>query len=217
MRNDYILGDAFVELAKLEDKSVDLVFTSIADFSESKSADVDDYQGFRSKALNELARIVKDSGFVVTCQTDRKINAQIMPNHISDYNTMIGLGFKLKDYKIIVRNKIESKNMYRFNYQHMNIFTKTGTIKRSGDWLRDILVYQSNMREKQYVWNEDFVKLTLEYLSKEGDFVVDPFAGAGIVPYICKRMKRECLATEIVPEIYNENYEIFESNNGFIG
>ena len=130
---------------------------------------------------------------------------------------MMYLGFKLKDYKIVVRNSVELKNMYTFNFQHMNIFTKSGTIKRSGDWLRDILVYPAKKIGKQHIWDESFVELTLTYLSKEGDFVVDPFAGHGIVPYVCKKMNRDYLGVEIIPEIYNKNFELFESGNRFIG
>ena len=33
--------------------------------------------------------------------------------------------------------------MYYFNYQHCLVFTKKGTIKRSGDWLKNILVYDT--------------------------------------------------------------------------
>ena len=51
-----------------------------------------------------MARITKPKGFVVISQTDRKINGEILPNHITYYQAMIRNGFKLKDYKIMVRN-----------------------------------------------------------------------------------------------------------------
>ena len=35
-----------------------------------------------------------------------------------------------------------------------------------------------------HMWNENFIELMLEYLSKENDKVVDPFAGSGVVPYV---------------------------------
>ena len=124
-------------------------------------------QGSITMFGEEFARVTKDDGFVVTCQTDRKINGEILPNHITYHNIMMYLGFKLKDYKIIVRNSVELKNMYTFNFQHMNIFTKSGTIKRSGDWLRDILVYPAKKIGKQHIWDESFVKMTLTYLSAE--------------------------------------------------
>ena len=220
MKNDYILGDAFEIMEKIDDNSVDLLFTSLPDLSQTpfgESKDVDGYQDLQHEALLHFARITKDDGFIVTCQTDRKINGEILPNHIVYYKSMVYLGYKMKDYKIVVRNSVELKNMYTFNFQHMNIFTKTGTIKRSGDWLRDILVYPAKKFDGQHVWDEQFVKLTLEYLSKEGDFVVDPFAGHGVVPYVCSTMNREYLGIEISTEIYNEDFNSFISGNEFIG
>ena len=220
MKNSYILGDAFEEMKLIDNDSVDLLFTRLPDLSQTpfgETKDVGNYQNLQKTALEEFARVTKDDGFVVTCQTDRKVNGEILPNHITYHNIMMYFGFKLKDYKIIVRNSIELKNMYTFNFQHMNIFTKTGTIKRSGEWLRDILVYPAKKIDKQHIWDESFVELTLTYLSKEGDFVVDPFAGHGIVPYVCKKMNRDYLGIEIVPEIYNKNFELFESGNRFIG
>ena len=81
--------------------------------------------------------LVKDDGFILIAQTDRKINGEILPNHITYYNAMIDYGWKLKDYKIVVRNHpVEKRDMYTFNYQHCLIFTKTGTIKRAGDYLK---------------------------------------------------------------------------------
>ena len=220
MKNSYILGDAFEEMKKIDNDGVDLLFTSLPDLSQTPfdlDKDIDGYQDLQHEALLNFARITKDDGFIVICQTDRKINGEILANHITYYKAMIHLGYRLKDVKIVVRNAVDIKNMYTFNFQHMQVFTKTGTIKRAGDWLRDILVYPAKKMQKQHVWDENFVKLTLEYLSKEGDFVVDPFAGHGIVPYVCSKMNRGYLGVEIAPEIYNEDFRLFESGNKFIG
>ena len=220
MKNSYILGDAFEEMKKIDNDGVDLLFTSLPDLSQTPfdlDKDIDGYQNLQHEALLNFARITKDDGFIVICQTDRKINGEILANHITYYKAMIHLGYRLKDVKIVVRNAVDIKNMYTFNFQHMQVFTKTGTIKRAGDWLRDILVYPAKKMQKQHVWDENFVELVLTYLSKEGDFVVDPFAGHGIVPYVCSKMNRGYLGVEIAPEIYNEDFRLFESGNKFIG
>ena len=127
-------------------------------------------------------------------------------------------GFKLKDYKIMVRNyPVDKKDMYYFNYQHCLIFTKKGTIKRSGEFLKNILVYDTvkmkNMKGplQLYVWNEKFIKLMINYLSKDNDKIFDPFAGSGIVPYIAKNLNRQYLGCEISEEVYNES--IMKKNN----
>mgnify|MGYP001303067519 CR=1 FL=1 len=190
--NNFIHGDAFDVFKQMPDQSVNLTFTSLPDISQTPyGKDVKKYQVLQNQACDEMARTTKDDGFVVISQTDRKINGEILPNHITYYNAMLRNGYVLKDYKIMVRNyPVDKRDMYYFNYQHCLVFTKKGTIKRSGDWLKNILVYDTkrlgNVKGpfNLYVWNDNFIKLVIEYLSKEQDIVSDPFAGSGVVPWI---------------------------------
>jgi site-specific DNA-methyltransferase (adenine-specific) len=43
----------------------------------------------------------------------------------------------------------------------------------------------------------------LEYLTKENDKVLDPFAGSGVVPYVARRMNRQYLGVELDEDVYN--------------
>jgi len=209
--NQFVLGDSDFVLAELEDRSVDLVFTSPPDISQTHyNTDVLNYQIWQSNITKQFARITKDDGFVLIAQTDRKINGEILTNHITYYQSMIELGWKLKDYKIVVRNfPVDKRDMYTFNYQHCLIFTKKGTIKRSGDFLKNIMVYDTQKMKgfsgplQLHMWNENFIELMLEYLTKENDKVIDPFAGSGVVPYVARRMNRQYLGCEINREVYN--------------
>ena len=143
--NNFIHGDAFDVFKQMPDQSVNLTFTSLPDISQTPyGKDVKKYQVLQNQACDEMARTTKDDGFVVISQTDRKINGEILPNHITYYNAMLRNGYVLKDYKIMVRNyPVDKRDMYYFNYQHCLVFTKKGTIKRSGDWLKNILVYDT--------------------------------------------------------------------------
>ena len=58
---------------------------------------------------------------------------------------------------------------------------------------------------QSYVWNENFIKLMINYLSKDNDKIFAPFAGSGIVPYIAKNLNRQYLGCEISEEVYNES------------
>ena len=203
--NNFIHGDAFDVFKQMPDQSVNLTFTSLPDISQTPyGKDVKKYQVLQNQACDEMARTTKDDGFVVISQTDRKINGEILPNHITYYNAMLRNGYVLKDYKIMVRNyPVDKRDMYYFNYQHCLVFTKKGTIKRSGDWLKNILVYDTkrlgNVKGpfNLYVWNDNFIKLVIEYLSKEQDIVSDPFAGSGVVPWIAKEMRRQYIGVEL--------------------
>ena len=209
--NQFVLGDCFDVMRELDDRSVDLVFTSPPDISQTNfGTAIGFYKSFQRKACSAFARIVKDDGFILIAQTDRKINGEILTNHITYYQSMVELGWKLKDYKIIVRNHpVDKRDMYTFNYQHCLIFTKKGTIKRSGDFLKNIMVYDTQKMKgfsgplQLHKWNENFIELMLEYLTKENDKVIDPFAGSGVVPYVAKRMNRQYLGCEINKEVYD--------------
>jgi len=217
--NQFVNDDAFNVFPKIDDNCVDLTFTSLPDISQTPfQKDIAKYQELQNNACDEMSRITKPNGFVVISQTDRKINGEILTNHITYHNAMTRNGFKLKDYKIMVRNyPVDKKDMYYFNYQHCLIFTKKGTIKRNGEFLKNILVYDTvkmkNMKGplQLYVWNEKFIKLMINYLSKDNDKIFDPFAGSGIVPYIAKNLNRQYLGCEISEEVYNES--IMKKNN----
>ena len=209
--NQFVLGDCFDVMEEIDDRSVDLVFTSPPDISQTNFGKaIGFYKSFQQKACSVFARIVKDDGFILIAQTDRKINGEILPNHITYYNAMIFNDWKLKDYKIVVRNHpVEKRDMYTFNYQHCMIFTKTGTIKRAGDFLKGIMVYETHKMKgfkgpmQLHMWNENFIELMLDYLTKENDKVVDPFAGSGVVPYVARRMNRQYLGVELDEDVYN--------------
>jgi len=211
--NRFILGDCFDVMREMEDNSVDFVFTSPPDISQGDwNNNIESYQNFQKKTTEECSRISKDNGFVLIAQTDRKINGEILTNHITYYQSMIRLGWKLKDYKIVVRNyPVDKKDMYTFNYQHCLIFTKKGKFKRGGDILKNILVYDTEkMKGLQgplnlHIWNEFFVELMINTLTKEGDKVFDPFSGSGIVPYVARNLNRKYLGCELNEEVYNES------------
>ena len=202
--NQFINGDCFELMPQLEERSVDLIFTSVPDLNDIGIKDIAIYETFLINTMNEFHRLINDTGFIAMCQTDRKINAQVYSKHSFIIRNMENLGFILKDYKIMVVNVVESKDQYKFPYQHLCVFTRKGTIQRKGDWLKHIAVYEmkKHIVGPYYVWNENFVKLVVENLSSVNDKVLDPFSGSGVVPYIACRMNRQYLGCEINKEIY---------------
>ena len=206
--NRFICGDGIKEIQKIEKSSVDLVFTSPPDLSEARvKNDVKQYKKFQSLFCDEFCRITKPDGFIVICQTDRKVGGQILSNHITYHNQITQQGWKLKDHKIVIRNPVDSKDLYRFNYQNCLIFTQTGTTIRKGDFLRNVLAYDLEKSPvlELYVWHPDFVKLIINALTKEKSIVVECFAGSAIVPHTAKKMKRRYLGVEINRKMYKHS------------
>ena len=78
--------------------------------------------------------------------------------------------------------------------------------------MKNILVYETkrlgNIKGpfNLYVWNENFIKLMIEHLTKDGDLVFDPFAGSGIVPWIAKQKNRKYLGIELDKEVFEKSY-----------
>lgn len=204
MMKSFVNDDCFNVLPTLPDKSVDLVFTSPPDLFDIGTEDREVYETFLSRAMGEFNRIVKDKGFIVMCQTDRKINGRVYAKHSFIMNHMESLGWGIKDYKIIVKNSIENKNQYVFPYQHLCVFSVSGTIQRTGEWMKHILVYKTQMSKfSYYIWHESFCKLVINALSKENDLVVDPFAGSSQVLQCAKELNRQYLGCEIDKEAYD--------------
>ena len=200
---EWINDDCFNVLPTLPDKSVDLVFTSRPDLYDIGTDDINVYQDFLRKGMDEFARIVKDTGFITLCQSDRKIDARVYAKHTFIITYMESLGYVLKDYKIIVKNSIDNMSQYIFPYQHMCVFSKLGTIERKGEWLKHILVYKTQKSKfTYYIWHEAFCKLVINTLTEENDLVVDPFGGSSQVVQCAKELNRQYLGCEIDKEGY---------------
>ena len=209
--NEYVQGDAFDYLLNIPDDFVDLVFTSCPDLSQTdfdKSKDgINSYQDFQKRAVEHFSRVIKPKGFVVICQTDRRVNGSVLSNHMWYAKCLEECGMVLKDYKIAVRNQIGKKDMYYFTFQHMLIYTYEGTIKRGGEWLRDIYVDNQSKVLNQSVWTEDFCEYVIEHLTNVGDLVIDSFAGMGVVLHTAKKLKRHYWGAEITDDFYNEGFK----------
>ena len=211
--NQFLRCDAADLMREVEDKSVDLIFSSLPDISQTHyNTDTVSYKEFQANVMKQFARMVKDDGFVVVSQTDRKINGEILANHITYSNALSDCGMKMKDYKIVVRNvPVDKRDMYYFNYQQCVIFTRKGTIKRSGDFLKNILIYNTerigNIKGalNSFMWPEPFCRMIIDKLTVEGEKVLDPFAASGISLQVAKEMNRQYLGCEISKEVYDNS------------
>lgn len=206
--NTYTFGDAFPVMAQIPDKSVDLVFTSPPDLSQTEfdKTQIDGYRALQKQAMDEFARVVKDDGFVVVCQTDRKVNAFVLSNHAWYMKCLEANGLRLKDYKIVIRDKVDHRSMYYFGFQHYICYTRTGTFPRKGEFLRDIIVDPQERVLNQSVWSQDFCRLVIENLTVPGDLVIDPFAGVGPVLYAAEQLGRKWWGAELYERFYNKDF-----------
>jgi hypothetical protein len=76
-----------------------------------------------------------------------------------------------------------------------------GAVPMPPEWLGDFL--EGGGRDKRFhVWGqpESEARYLLTRLTEANDLVVDPFAGGGTVPAVCKMLGRRWLATEVDQE-----------------
>ena len=129
--NQFINGNAFDIMMQIDQRSVDLIFTSVPDLNDLGIKDIKEYENFVTQAMVSFNRVITDNGFVAMCQTDRKIGGRVLSKHSFIIDYMKRLDFVLKDYKIMVVNTMDSKDQYKFPYQPLCIFTRKGTIQRN--------------------------------------------------------------------------------------
>ena len=208
MINKLINDDCFKILPKIKKNSAQLIFTGVPDLNDlgMSNKEIIVYETFIDIALKQFARTIKDNGFIAMCQSDRKMGGQIYSKHSMLIRKMYNLGVKLKDYKIIIKD-VNSKDLYRFPYQHLCVFTRKGIITRKREWLNNIFIYDMKKHKIGPFYNFplDFVKLVISTLTVENEIVIDPFTGSGVVPRVAKIMKRQYLGIEINEEIYNDS------------
>ena len=203
--NDYIYGDCFTHLEKSKQK-FDLILTSVPDMFEINMA-LQEYQHtFLPKVVKLVGDLIKDDKFVVFCQTDRKIEGTIFPKHIHIIEAMLQSGFILKDYKILLRSDIASKDLYRLTYSHVLFFTMKGKFKALEPEMKQHVLISKFPKNKNY-WAEDFPTLIVRNLTGLGEIVLDPFAGRGTVLKCARDLGRQYLGFEIDTKVYREGVE----------
>lgn len=203
--NEYIFGDCFEYLGK-SDQKFDLILTSIPDMFEIGMELKDYQQTFLPKVITLVSDLIKDDKFVVFCQTDRKIEGTIFPKHIYIIGAMLQSGFILKDYKILFRSDITSKDLYRLTYSHVLFFTKQGKFKGLEPEMKQHVLVSTWPTNKNY-WREDFPTLIIKNLTGIGEIVLDPFAGRGTVLKCARDLGRQYLGFEIDAKVYREGVE----------
>ena len=206
MENLWINDDCFNVLPKIEDNTTQLVFTGIPDSNDlGLDEDLGMYSKFVDSCLDHFTRITKDTGFIGLCQTDRKMSGAIHSKHTMLINRMLDRDYIMKDYKIVLKRPMPNdyKDQFIFPYFHFCIFTKKGTIRRNGDWMRNVLDYKMKTKNTFYVFPPEFIQLPIEFLTKENDLVVDPFAGTGGIIKVAKEMNRKYIGVELDKETYS--------------
>lgn len=93
-----------------------------------------------------------------------------------------------------------------------NSKTRSGFGKNISNWLQRNMAYPTNVlhlatecnnKNHSAVFPEALPEWFIKLFTKEGDWVLDPFMGSGTTIRVAKRVLRNSIGIEIVPEYYD--------------
>ena len=238
--NSVICGDAVSEMQKIADESVDLI---VADPPYNLGKDYgnnhdlrgfDEYLDFTHSWLTEAKRILKNDGTIFAFMGVRFISYlyQIMDRDLKlffnswicwHYTQGIGKtrGFSPRHDSILMFTKSKKFNFYLDNVRIPQKFYRSRNNMRGanpGDvWEFSHVHYCNENRQNHPTQKpEGLVERMILGSSKEGDTVVDPFAGSGTTLRVCQQLKRHSIGIEL-NEAYVQmiNARLAEPFSGF--
>lgn len=115
--------------------------------------------------------------------------------------------FKIKNIIVWVKNNWTAgdlKGAYAHQYEFL-IYATKGRALLNGKRLSDVWNFPRVVGKEQKHPNQKplaLIKQILEKSSKEGDLILDPFAGVGTVAKACSEMNRDNISYEIDEKYY---------------
>lgn len=148
--------------------------------------------------IQESYRLLKDnSAIYIFCNA----------NKIDFFKTEIEKYFKIKNIIVWVKNNWTAgdlKGAYAHQYEFL-IYATKGRALLNGKRHSDVWNFPRVVGKEQKHPNQKplaLIKQILEKSSKEGDLILDPFAGVGTVAKACSEMNRDNISYEIDEKYY---------------
>ena len=156
-------------------KGLDCVVTSVPEMEEVKLKEAA-YKTFVYEAVRKILKAVKDTGYAIFLQTDRKKNGWIDKSYwISDVAQE--LGYRMMWHKIALRQAVGTSGLFRPTFSHMLCYSKKG---KPGAPFPDVIERGSVTYENAF--GVDAVEAVLKYVKAQGaKTVTDPFVGLGSI------------------------------------
>jgi site-specific DNA-methyltransferase (adenine-specific) len=174
-------------------------------FIWDKFENEEEYNNFIEKCFTECFRILRNGGHLLSFFDIFKVSRLV---EIARKNNAIPRQplFWLKTNPVPVARKVSfmrslelifwatkgtySRKVSTFNWQ----------LGMSKDFIEAPIVSGNEKLDHPTQKPEKVVKWLMEYLSNEGDTVLDPFLGSGTTMKVARDLKRNCIGIEISPE-----------------
>lgn len=224
-KNNIYLGNAYELIKEIPNKSVDLIMTDppyLFDTKENRTGifktrntttthfeeirDCNLGNGIDLSILDEFVRVMKKINIYIWCNKEQ----------IYDYITYFVKERKCM-FEIIVWGKTNPPPFLCGHYlkdkEYCLYFWQQGvSINPKYNTGKTIYITTINMEDKRN-WGHptckpvDIISNLIENSTKEGDLVLDAFAGSGSTCVACRNLKRDYIAFEINPKYYKLSQE----------
>jgi len=176
--NKIICGDALEELKKLPDNSIDLILTDppYPDYHT-------EIYGYKKELITVLNKFKCPQLIFWSSKVDFPLDYTAV--HIWDKK--VGCGSQYE--RIFERSGGKEYKVFR-------CYLINSTVAKSYHGLGEEYTAHPSQKPIKLIR-----ELILKY-TKEGDIILDPYMGTGVVPLVCKQLKRKYIGIEINPEYY---------------
>lgn len=195
-------GNCFDLFEQLEDKSVDVVFTSPPynrkrnDKYTFYNDTLVDYFSFLLYFIEESRRVAKDK-VIVNIQTNYYNQSEVY-HIIGNYADMIK--------QIIIwgkTNPMPASGHNITNSYEMFIVIGDKPLKSNTTYTKNLIstsVNSSMPKEHKAVMKQEVADWFIKKFTKEGDTILDPFMGVGTTAIACKKYNRNYIGFEMIEE-----------------
>jgi DNA modification methylase len=187
----YVLGDAREVLKRLPPNSVDVVITD-----PPWGVGFDEYDDFNVflQVRDELYRVMKPDSWLVFFFNPKRIY-DILP-YLQKFTYRWMIPYVFAGFGTVSRNPLGTQASYSIIMVFSKGEPKVVTKRKDVIYSDELPVVEGNIREPQF--KPTFtVSVLVTMFSREGDLVLDPFAGYGSIPLVCELFGRRWLAIEV--------------------
>jgi DNA modification methylase len=200
-----ILGDSKEVLRRLPSASVDAVITD-----PPWGVGFDEYDDFNVflQVRDELYRVLKRDSWLVFFFTPKRIY-DLQP-YLQRFRYVWMIPYIFAGFGSVSRNPLGSQAAYSIVMVFAKGEPKIKTSRKDVVYSDELPVVEGSLREP--LFKPTFtVSVLLTMFTREGDLVLDPFAGYGSIPLVCELFNRKWIAVEIDPVKYQIAKRIIET------
>lgn len=181
--------DALKWLSK--NNNLKCIITSMPEMEEV-NLKIKEYEDFFRKAAVACFNSVKDDGYCIFLQTDRKYHGWIDKGYMITDEAK-SLGFHMIWKKIALTKDIGKADLFRPTYSTMLCYTKTGNV---GKLFPDVIL--SGEKTYTHAFGVEAVSLCVEYVKSHGiKEIVDPFCGSGTTLAVANKLGLDAIGIDI--------------------